>query len=123
MTTSTIADSVLGRLGSADLYGSAVASCAVLDGPLPPSVSGWNETVSASAACHASTTVPDLRLGPLADNGGLTRTRLPLAGSPLVDHIPVGTSGLCDSSNPTDQRGAPRPLGAGCDAGSVEGTN
>jgi hypothetical protein len=51
-------------------------------------------------------------LGPLADNGGLTQTHLPQAGSPAIDH----GSG-CPA---TDQRGAPRPAGAACDIGAVE---
>jgi len=59
--------------------------------------------------------------GPLADNGGPTDTHLPAAGSTLIDAIPTGTPGLCDSSWATrDQRGVERPAGAGCDIGSVE---
>src|SRR5215204_3808310 len=45
--------------------------------------------------------------------GGLdvdpTPTRLPGAASPAREAIPVGTSGLCDGSVTTDQRGAARP--------------
>jgi cysteine-rich repeat protein len=54
----------------------------------------------------------DARLGPLADNGGLTQTHLPLAGSPLID-----AAGDCTGA---DQRGVPRPQGAGCEIGAVE---
>jgi hypothetical protein len=58
-------------------------------------------------------------LGPLADNGGVTATLLPLPGSPLIDS---GNNLSCSAS---DQRGFARPvdkLGAGarCDIGSVE---
>lgn len=59
-------------------------------------------------------------LGPLADNGGGTPTRLPSAVSPASDWIPVGTPGLCDASTPPDQRGAARPAGAACDVGAVD---
>jgi predicted outer membrane repeat protein len=58
----------------------------------------------------------DLKLGPLADNGGPTLTHLPAADSPLVDH----------GSNPFglrfDQRGFPfrRVQGPAPDIGSVE---
>jgi hypothetical protein len=45
---------------------------------------------------------------------------LPLAGSPLLDRIPIGTAGLCDGTLPTDQRGFPRPVGTGCDVGALE---
>ncbi|MEZ5209162.1 MAG: choice-of-anchor Q domain-containing protein [Acidimicrobiales bacterium] len=55
----------------------------------------------------------DVGLGPLADNGGPTLTRLPAPGSPLLDRA-VGTCG------PADQRGLPRPQGPACDTGAVE---
>ena len=77
----------------------------------------------------------------LADNGGRGETRLPLPGSPVLDRIPAG---VCDFTpfghdlegeqhlgqfgiDPiapvtSDQRGVARPLGEGCDVGSVEGT-
>lgn len=61
-----------------------------------------------------------LLLGPLADNGGATWTHLPSAGSPLLNAIPTGTAGLCDTATATDQRGIHRPQGSGCDAGAVE---
>jgi hypothetical protein len=54
------------------------------------------------------------RLGPLALNGGPTRTHSLLAGSPAID---VGATSDCEA---TDQRGVSRPQGAGCDIGSYE---
>jgi hypothetical protein len=54
----------------------------------------------------------DVKLGPLADNGGPTLTNYPLAGSPVID-----TGSGCSA---TDQRGAVRPAGAACDIGAVE---
>jgi predicted outer membrane repeat protein len=56
-----------------------------------------------------------LPLGPARNNGGLTLTRLPLAGNAAINFIP---SGLCGFSE--DQRGTVRPSGSGCDAGAVE---
>jgi hypothetical protein len=60
-------------------------------------------------------------LGPLAANGGPTHTRLPQAGSPLIDAMPLAS---CQSDGAagitTDQRGLQRPSGNGCDIGSVE---
>ncbi|MEM7218563.1 MAG: choice-of-anchor Q domain-containing protein [Pseudomonadota bacterium] len=56
----------------------------------------------------------DPLLCPLADNGGETATHLPATASPVVDAAdPV----YCLD---TDQRGALRPYGDGCDIGSVE---
>lgn len=65
----------------------------------------------------------DPGLGELAPNGGSTLTRLPQAGSPLVDVVPDtacqddGATGIT-----TDQRGFPRPevTGGRCDVGAVE---
>lgn len=54
-------------------------------------------------------------LGPLADNGGPTLTRLPNAGGVLVDRLP-----LVDCVNIDDQRGVARPQGGACDLGAVE---
>ena len=56
----------------------------------------------------------DPLLGPLADNGGLTRTQLPAANSPAID---AGNSATCASA---DQRGVARTQGGACDIGAVE---
>ena len=60
-----------------------------------------------------------LHLGPLADNGGPTRTLLPGALSPALDAIPNATNG-CGTLTTIDQRGAPRPIHGLCDIGAVE---
>jgi CSLREA domain-containing protein len=56
----------------------------------------------------------DPLLGPLADNGGPTPTRLPATGSPAIDR---GAPSGCPA---TDQRGTTRPQGSACDIGAVE---
>jgi hypothetical protein len=62
----------------------------------------------------------DPLLGPLADNGGPTRTHLPGPGSPAID------GGVASNCPATDQRGVARPQdgdddgSAVCDAGAVE---
>lgn len=56
----------------------------------------------------------DPLLGPLADNGGITQTMALAPSSPAND---VAASAACP---PTDQRGALRPAGAGCDIGAFE---
>lgn len=61
----------------------------------------------------------DPMIGPLANNGGPTLTRMPAAGSPVVNTIPNGTND-CGTTITTDQRGVARPSGGSCDKGSVE---
>lgn len=58
-------------------------------------------------------TSAELALGPLADNGGSTKTQLPGPTSVLVNAMP--TSPLS-----TDQRGVSRPQGGAADVGAVE---
>lgn len=70
-------------------------------------------------------TAEQLKLGPLADNGGPTKTMALNAGSVAIDHVPNGLYD-CGSIVTTDQRGRPRPAdgnGDGvvaCDVGAYE---
>jgi CSLREA domain-containing protein len=66
---------------------------------------------------HANATMPLL---PLAANGGPTQTNLPQLGGVLLDAVPSGISGLCDTGS-TDQRGVARLQNGRCDIGAVEG--
>ncbi len=59
-------------------------------------------------------TFANLRLGPLADNGGPTLTMALLPGSPAIN------AGTASGAPATDQRGVPRPQGAGVDIGAFE---
>ncbi len=93
-------------------------NCTVLTGM---NVSGNNNIIS-DASCSiagSNNQVTNPQLSPLANNGGPTRTMLPLPGSPAID---AGDNLYCPV---TDQRGFNRPidkLGAGsiCDIGAVE---
>ena len=58
--------------------------------------------------------VADLLLGPLANNGGFTKTHLPQAGSRAIDN------GTGFNAPPTDQRDVRRPQGLAVDVGAVE---
>jgi predicted outer membrane repeat protein len=53
-------------------------------------------------------------LGPLAENGGPTKTHLPSFGSPALNTADPASTLLID------QRGMPRPAGTGFDMGAVE---
>lgn len=68
--------------------------------------------VSTDASCDSAVIIADVKLGPLAANGGFSPSHLPLAGSPLIDAVLT-----CPA---TDQRGAARPRGLRCDIGAVE---
>lgn len=60
---------------------------------------------------------PKLDSNGLQNNGGLTETVALLFGSPAIN---TGTSSGLTGLLTTDQRGAPRVVGAGCDIGAFE---
>ena len=74
-------------------------------------VGGW---CGFRATSSDHTQAPSLDLLPLADNGGPTRTRLPMTDGALAVIAPAA----CGVE--PDQRGMPRPQGAACEAGAVE---
>lgn len=66
--------------------------------------------------------IGDAKLGPLQNNGGPTRTHMPLISSPAIDN---GLDNVCAAAPPggaggLDQRGKTRPTGFHCDSGAVE---
>lgn len=81
--------------------------------------SGGYNVVTRGGRCGLGTGVgdkigqPRLDLRPLADNGGLGPTHLPIGHRLSI--IPPGRCGAA-----ADQRGQPRPQGAYCEAGAVE---
>jgi Right handed beta helix region len=84
---------------------------------LGPVASAGGNVLTSIAGCGIAPVASDATgvvagLGPLGHHGGPTRTLLPLAGNPAIDHIP----GPCPGA---DQRGVARPQ-ANCDAGAVE---
>jgi hypothetical protein len=127
----TLAASILaGNIGNP-------ADCFVHDSGVTITSNGYNLIGDADGCTFTGATgdqvgsssgsgVIDPKLGPLAKNGGKTKTMALLVGSPALDAIPVGTLGadgitpLCPASGTTDQRGNPRPSGTGCDDGAYE---
>ncbi len=136
---STIADNAAANGGAGGIVaatpGLVGVAGTVLTGNTPKSCNtplaagAQNVQSPAGAGCGYATGA--VQVGALQDNGGPTPTRLPGAGSVLLDSIPPGTStGLTDAvggdpvvlctGGATDQRGTTRPQGARCDVGAVE---
>lgn len=115
--------------GTLTLTNSLIANNAATGGPDCASTgsitAGGPNLVKDMAGCSFGGPPPLVApplLGPLAANGGPTRTHALLKGSPAIDAAdqaacaapPVGS---------LDQRGAARPAGAGCDLGAYEGVS
>ena len=80
---------------------------------------GYNVTSDSSCGLDAGPSdLPetDPGVGPLADNGGPTLTRLPQPASPALDRADCSVAATITA----DQRGVSRPQGSACDSGSVE---
>lgn len=79
-------------------------------------------TVTDLGGTQEGVTAAALKLGPLADNGGPTRTHLPLAGSPAIDAGPATADLPVFDGSEFDQRGEPyvRVYNGTADVGSVE---
>ena len=80
-------------------------------GTLQPNSGNLFQTPADSACSYFGTNTGDALLGPLAENGGPTKTVKLLSGSPAI--------GLAESCPAKDQRGKRRPE-TDCDAGAVE---
>lgn len=80
---------------------------------------GYNMSSDGSASFNSGSSFnfTDPQLGPLANNGGPTFTMALLPNSPAIDF------GDGTGSPPVDQRGIPRPFGAGWDIGACEQTD
>lgn len=101
-STVTLRHSILASNAPGNLFGNVTDS-------------GYNLSSDATVGLSAvgSRTNLDARLGPLATNGGPTRTMALLPGSPARDLIPSGVI-------LSDQRGVARPQGTGGDSGAYE---
>lgn len=81
----------------------------------------FDDTSDSGAQCGATSSdlvAADVKVGPLADNGGPTMTRALHFDSPAIDK---GNSGACtQTAMSVDQRAFDRPQGSGCDIGAYE---
>lgn len=84
-----------------------------------PMGTNTHNLIENNSGCGTPVSTSDPLLGPLASNGGITRTFALLPGSPAID---AGDDANCSAApvNGFDQRGELRPYGAHCDIGSYE---
>ncbi len=82
-------------------------------------VGGWGITLAPSDVVPPAGVALSQIIGPLANNGGPTKTHLPVAGSPAID---TGDNTLIPAGVTTDQRGPgfPRISNGTVDIGAVE---
>ena len=111
-----IRNSIVGGNDGTDFF-SDPASSYDIDYTFVSDTSGSAEAAAAVAG-GTGNIVGDPQLGPLALNGGTTRTHLPIAGSPVID---AGEPGI-GTAPAIDQRGAARIQNARIDLGAVEAT-
>jgi CSLREA domain-containing protein len=88
-------------------------------GGAPADGGGNLDSGTTCAFATSSLTNTDPLLGPLADNGGPTKTMAPAANSPAIN---AGVNANCTAApvNGVDQRGASRLSSAPCDIGAYE---
>jgi CSLREA domain-containing protein len=80
----------------------------------PPDLSQFNLSSDNTCSFGVGRDNLNVKLGPLANNGGPTQTHLPQFGSPAINN------GTDDDAPSVDQRGVLRPQGTFHDVGSVE---
>ena len=95
-----------------DLFGDLVARFSLIGDGTGSQVTNTDGNQVGRVAPHTGPIDP--LLGPLANNGGPTRTRALLPGSPAID---AASSDGCPGK---DQRDVARPQGSACDIGSYE---
>ena len=88
-------------------------------GPVAIEALGVNFSTDNTCSGFTQVTSQQLNLGPLANNGGPTKTHALLAGSVAIDAATDCTDVLGHPVT-TDQRGVLRPQGTACDAGAYE---
>jgi fibronectin-binding autotransporter adhesin len=91
-------------------------------GSLPLTSSGFNLESATTCAFTSAGDVQNTNpgLGPLQNNGGLTSTHDPIAGSPVLNAIPLDQVECTFVTGTRDQRGTARPQNEACEIGAVE---
>jgi hypothetical protein len=103
-------------IGGNDSYATSNDACRI-DSSVDLTVLGKGIVDAAGCITNPAVIVGDPLLGPLANNGGPTKTHAILANSPAIDALPSCAVAVAD-----DQRHVARPQGAACDIGAYEFT-
>jgi len=129
MTSSTVSGNQATNGGGISSSGALTLTNALIEGDCSffgPHISGGGNLESPEGTCgfdqptdQPNVSADDLKLGPLADNGGLTETRALLPGSVAIDQA-EDCLDADDAPLTTDQRGIVRPQGSTCDVGAFE---
>jgi hypothetical protein len=123
-----------GAIDNGDNGGTSVTSVAadIFNGSCDRPAGTWNDgghNVGSNQTCLNAGTGDvgqgAAQLGPLADNGGPTKTIMALQGNPAVGVIPYETTTLLNGSTvklcpTTDQRGVHSAAGRQCNAGATQ---
>jgi hypothetical protein len=112
--TFTVSSSLIAGNGRGDCFGTFTSGGHNLIGAKGRSCTGFARGVAHDRVGTPATPI-DPKLGPLAINGGSTRTHALLPGSPAIDH-----AGAAPCATTWDQRGVRRPQGSRCDIGAFE---
>lgn len=107
------ADYVLGIYNSI-LRGTCDLGTGAVDSGIGNIENGGNTCGLSTGLNMVGVSTSALALGALGNHGGLTQTFMPAGDSVAID---AANAGFCP---PFDQRGYPRPQGAGCDIGATE---
>jgi predicted outer membrane repeat protein len=123
LRSSTVSGNTAASGGGIVNVGALAVTNSLIDGVCAgnPPTSGGGNLESPANTCGFDDSVPDLKLGPLQNNGGPTKTHALLPGSPAIDQILEADCLDAEAQLLTeDQRGESRPGGARCDVGSFE---
>ncbi|QDU19643.1 choice-of-anchor Q domain-containing protein [Urbifossiella limnaea] len=117
--TVTLANSVIANNTTADAVARDVRGTFVAAGSKTNFLTFVDANTNLANGVNGNVVGADPLLGPLQSNGGPTQTRLPLAGSPLIN---AGSTTSVPAGTPFDQRGSGflRVIGSAVDIGAVE---
>jgi len=117
-----VADPMVTPMPSALLVSGGDTNCASTGGTLTSNGFNLEDDAAKSCGFTQSTDPPasDPKLGPLADNGGPTKTLALTAGSPAIDTGTAEGLTVNRAGRVSDQRGVIRPVGVQADIGAFE---